>query len=220
MIEFRNINKSFHLKNKKEVEVLKNFNLFVKKQEIIILKGVSGCGKSTILNLCSALQKPSSGEIFIKEENITKLSDSYASSFRLKNIGFIFQKHNLLPDQSVLQNLAIPLLVSKLSLKEIQEKAEVLLKEFKLIELKDELVQNLSGGEAARVAIIRALMNDPAIILADEPSANLDVSLSKTFIKHMHYLQKKGKTIIIATHDDIFLKECKYSKVIYLEKKV
>lgn len=218
MIKFKNISKKFQLKNLSYLEVLNNFNLKIEKQELVLLKGESGCGKSTILNLCAALQKPNYGEIIVNNENISSLSDNFASSYRLKNIGFIFQKHNLFEHQSVLQNLCIVLLTSKYSLKEIQNKALCLLEKYDLLKLQDEDVNNLSGGQRARVAIIRALMNNPDIILADEPSSNLDIKLSNIFISQMHDLQKEGKTIIIATHDSLFEKTCKYSQIINLNK--
>ena len=219
MIEFKHIDKRFQLKNGSFLEVLNDFNLRVEKNDLLLIKGVSGCGKSTILNICAALQKPNFGEIIVNGESISKLSDSFASEFRLKNIGFIFQKHNLLTGQSVLQNLAIPLLVSNYTLSQIEKKSTNLLDKFELLNLKDEPVENLSGGESARVAILRALMNDANIILADEPTANLDLGLSELFISYMHLLKDEGKTIIISTHDDIFEKKCNYTNILNLKKR-
>lgn len=218
MIEFKNVSKHFELANKEKLHVLIDFSLHVKPKQIVLLKGASGCGKSTILSLCAAMQKPNKGEIIIKNEPIGMLSDSFASDFRLKNIGFVFQQYHLLNNQNVLQNLAIPLLVSSKSYKEIEDKADYLLDLYDLKALKYEVVENLSGGEKSRVAIVRALMNDPDIILADEPTASLDFELSQVFIESVHHLKEQGKSIIIATHDDIFEQSCKYDKLIKLDK--
>ena len=218
MIEFKNVSKHFELANKEKLEVLKNFNLHVNKEEIVLLKGASGCGKSTILSLCAAMQKPNKGEIIIKNESIGMLSDSFASAFRLENIGFIFQQHHLFENQNVLQNLAVVLLVSSKSLKHIEHKADSLLELLDLKVLKYENVENLSGGERARVAIARALMNEPDIILADEPTSNLDYELSRVFIDTLHLLKQQGKSILIATHDDMFNNYCKYDNLVELGK--
>ncbi len=218
MIEFKKVNKAFDLANKEKLEVLKDFDLSVKKNEIVLLKGASGCGKSTILSLCAAMQKPNSGKIIVNGESLGELSDRFASMFRLKHIGFIFQKHHLLKAQNTLQNLSIPLLTSTKSLKEIEYIADNLLETFDLKALKYEMIENLSGGEQQRIAIARALMNNPSIILADEPTSNLDKNLSEIFIDTVHLLKEKNKTILIATHDDIFTNKCKYDQEINLDK--
>ncbi|MSN96509.1 ABC transporter ATP-binding protein [Campylobacter sp. FMV-PI01] len=200
MIEVKNISKIFNENKNNEFCALKNVNFSVKKGEIFFLKGVSGSGKSTLLNIMAGLLKPSEGEIFMDGENISKLSIKFASKFRREKIGMIFQNFNLIPTLSVFDNIIIPTLPDKLDKKAF---AFELLDKFNIFSKKYELTKNLSGGEQQRVAIIRALINNPSIILADEPSANLDRYLSEKLIEY--FFNIKGITIVISTHDPLLL---------------
>ena len=183
---------------------LKSINLHVKEGELVVLKGSSGSGKSTILSLIAALSKPTSGEVIVGGDRISKLPDNFASDFRRHSIGFVFQKYNLIPTLSVKDNIILPLVPMNLDEKEIEEKLSRVLKMFHIEHKKNQLVKNLSGGEQQRVAISRANINNPKIIIADEPTANLDEKLSLHFIDIVKELKAQGKTIVIATHDPLF----------------
>jgi putative ABC transport system ATP-binding protein len=188
----------------KNVIALDNVNIEFKEGELIVLKGVSGSGKSTILSLIAGLIKPTSGEVIVGEKKISKIADHFVSSFRQKNIGFIFQKYNLINSLSVSENILLPLVPLNLSKVELQSRLENVLKLFSIQDKKDSLVKNLSGGEQQRTAIARANINSPKIILADEPTANLDEKLSLEFINIIKELKSQNRTIIIATHDPLF----------------
>lgn len=199
MIEIRELNKIYNQNRSNQFHALKNINLTISKGETIILRGVSGSGKSTLLSHLGALSYPSSGEILIENENIVKLPDMHASKFRSQKIGFIFQSFNLIEQLSVYENLLAPLAISSKSI-DIEE----VLKFANILHKKDEMVLNLSGGEKQRVAIARALINDPDIILADEPTANLDKENSLSFIEALKQFKSMGKTVVVATHDPLF----------------
>jgi putative ABC transport system ATP-binding protein len=203
MISFKNVSKSFILNNQK-VEALSNINLDIKEGELVVLKGISGSGKSTLISLMAALSKPSVGEIIVDNKEIAKLSDDFSSAFRNTTIGLIFQKFNLFEDLTVLDNIVLPLYPKNLDKTILLQKANSLLKKFYLDGKSDIIVKKLSGGEQQRVAIVRALISDAPIIIADEPTANLDKKLSLEFIEIMKQLKNMGKTIIIATHDPLF----------------
>ena len=170
----------------------------------MILKGVSGSGKSTLLSILGALSKPSSGDVIINNDSIAKLPDLHSSLFRAKNLGFIFQSYNLFNELNVEENISIPLVPLGFSQKEINQKVQTALNLANIEHKKDETVSNLSGGEKQRTAIARALVNNPDIILCDEPTANLDNANSLKFIEVIKKLKELNKTIIIATHDPIF----------------
>lgn len=202
MIEIKNIDKIY----KDSTVGLKDINLIINRNETVILKGKSGSGKSTLLSILVALSKPTNGEVIIDSTRISKLPDSFASIFRRDNIGFIFQKFHLIPTISVFDNIITPLLPSNISNQEMKLKADIVMKQFNIIHKKNQKVKVLSGGEQQRVAISRALVNNPTIIIADEPTANLDAKLSLEFLEYIKELKGK-KTIIIATHDNLFFNQ-------------
>ena len=207
MIKIINLNKIFYENTNKEFHALKNINLEIKKGSCTILKGGSGSGKSTLLSIISTMQKPTSGEVYYKDELISKFPDIHSSNFRAKNIGFIFQFFNLFNEFSVKDNISIPLIPLGFSQKDIDKKVEESLKLANIFHKKDELVLNLSGGEKQRCAIARALVNDAELILCDEPTAALDLKNSQNFINIIKELKALGKTIIIASHDPIFFNQ-------------
>ena len=204
MIKITNLNKVFNENTKKEFHALKDINLKIKTSSCIILKGVSGSGKSTLLSIIGTLLKPTSGEIKIDDESIAKLPDFHASAFRAKKLGFIFQSYNLFNELSVKDNISLALIPLRYSQKQINQQTLIALKLANIEHKKDEFVYNLSGGEKQRCAIARALVNNPDIILCDEPTANLDYDNSMIFIQSLKELKKLNKTIIVATHDPIF----------------
>lgn len=215
MIELKNVTKIFNENKPNEFIAVKDISFSVKKGEIFILNGVSGSGKTTVLSMVAGLYKPSAGEIIVKNESINKLSLKFMSLFRRENIGFIFQNFNLIPTLSVFENIILPALPCKIL---PLQRADELLDEFNLKNKKNELAKNLSGGEMQRVAIIRALINDADIILADEPTANLDAFLSQKFVEILKFLQNKGKTIVISTHDPFLIENSCVNSVFRLTK--
>ena len=200
MIKLTNVTKVYE----NETKALDAVSLEFKEGEFVVLKGVSGSGKSTILALIAGLLKPTSGDVLVDKKHISKLPDHFCSEFRRDNIGFIFQRYNLIATLSVEDNIALPLFPMNLDEKVLQAKLERVLKMFNIEHKKENLVKNLSGGEQQRTAIARANVNDPKIILADEPTANLDAKLSLEFIQNIKKLKSSNKTIILATHDPLF----------------
>ncbi len=184
-----------------KVHALRGVSLEVEKGEFIVILGPSGCGKTTLLNIISGILLPTSGEVEVLGERLDKLSVSKRADFRLRNIGYVFQDFNLLPDLTVYENIALPIIASK---KKPEE--ERILELLKLVGLKKEYEgrypEELSGGEQQRVAIARALANDPKIVLADEPTSNLDTETGKKIVSLLYSICKEGeKTMVVTTHD-------------------
>lgn len=204
MIKIKNLNKIFNENTKREFHILKNINLEIKDSSCIVIKGISGSGKSTLLSIIGTLLKPTSGSIEINGENISKLPDLHASKFRGEKLGFIFQSYNLFNSLSVKDNVSISLIPLGFSQKQIDELCLKALELANISHKKDEFVYNLSGGEKQRCTIARAMVNNPEIILCDEPTANLDFDNSIIFIKTLEKLKALNKIIIVATHDPIF----------------
>lgn len=204
MIELKNIIKKYEINKNNTLTALDSINITINEGELVVLKGASGSGKSTILSLIAALSKPTSGEVIVDDKRVSKLLDNFASDFRRDNIGFIFQKYNLINTLSVKENIALPLVPMNLHEDVLEEKLKRVLEMFHIEHKEYILVKNLSGGEQQRVAIARANVNSPKIILADEPTANLDEKLSLHFIEILKELKAQGKTIVVATHDPLF----------------
>ena len=201
ILELRKISREYFLNNK-ALSIFENINLSVKKKEKVALVGPSGCGKTSLLHIAGLLEAPSSGEVFVKGEEIKWNSDRILSNYRLNDIGFIFQFNNLLDDFNALENTALPYIISGNSKKIAFEKAELLLKQVGLEDRIKSFPNQLSGGEQQRVAIARSLINEPSIILADEPTGNLDLSSSMNVIEVFDRLvDEYDCSIILATHD-------------------
>ncbi|MBE0495235.1 MAG: ABC transporter ATP-binding protein [Campylobacterales bacterium] len=203
MIRAEQVSKTFNEGTPQAFQALWDISLHVKQGECVLLTGASGSGKSTLLALCAGLYQPSQGSIHVAKEPLSSLPEHFASRLRRKHIGIIFQQFHLIPRLSVLHNLALPALPDGV---DTTPRAQELLKRFGLFERQHTLASFLSGGEQQRVALIRALINDPDIILADEPSANLDATLTKELLKTFDALREAGKTLLIATHDPLLLK--------------
>lgn len=201
ILELRKISRKYFLNNK-ALSIFENINLSLKKKEKVALVGPSGCGKTSLLHIAGLLEAPSSGEVFVKGEEIKWNSDRILSNYRLNDIGFIFQFNNLLDDFNALENTALPYIISGNSKKIAFEKAELLLKQVGLEDRIKSFPNQLSGGEQQRVAIARSLINEPSIILADEPTGNLDLSSSMNVIEVFDRLvDEYDCSIILATHD-------------------
>ena len=197
MIKVSNIYKSYG-----SVEVLRGVDLTVNKGQIASIVGASGAGKSTLLQIIGTLDKADKGDITIDNQIINSLKQNKLSEFRNKKIGFVFQFHHLLPEFTALENICIPAFIAGVQKKEATEKALKLLDYLNLTDRKDHKPSMLSGGEQQRIAVARALINDPAIVLADEPSGNLDSQSAKELHKLFFDLRDKtGQTFIIVTHN-------------------
>ncbi|MBE2983813.1 ABC transporter ATP-binding protein [Campylobacter sp. RM9344] len=203
-VEVSNLNKIYHEGETNEFYALKNINLSIKSGDLVILKGVSGSGKSTLLSLIGGLSKPSSGEILINRQNVSKLPDIMASNIRHTQIGFVFQSFNLLEGLSVKDNVKAPLSILSLSKSQTEEMVQKAMQIANIAHKKDQNISSLSGGEKQRCAIARALVMEPSIILADEPTANLDKQNSLVFIQMLKKFKELKKTVIVATHDILF----------------
>jgi len=188
------------------VKAVQDVNLKIKGRDFIVIKGPSGAGKTTLLNLIGGLDSPNEGTIFSSGVKITNLQEESLSLFRLINTGFVFQNYNLISTLTAEENVIFPMNLAGMTLKEQREKAVSLLKKIGLEDRREHLPFQLSAGEQQRVAIARALANDPPIILADEPTANLDKNTSMFIRDLFDDMKKDGKTIIIATHDDFLIK--------------
>jgi putative ABC transport system ATP-binding protein len=201
ILEVRNIEKSYSL-GKIQVPALRGISFNVHQGEFLAIFGPSGSGKSTLLHLMGGLDRPEEGEILIDGSNLQDLHDNELAELRLKKIGFVFQFFNLLPRLTALRNVELPLTVAGLPEKEALEKAEEMLKLMGLEARVDHRPSELSGGEQQRVAMARALINDPKIVLADEPTGNLDTKTGWELVELMRKLNKeKGQTFVMITHD-------------------
>lgn len=200
MIKVENIKKSFGT-----LEVLKGINLEIPSHKIHSIVGASGAGKTTLLQILGTLSKPDSGEIFYNNKKISSFSEKELSLFRNREIGFVFQFHHLLPEFTALENVCIPAFIAKTNKPDAEKKAKELLDYLGLSERISHKPSELSGGEKQRVAVARALINNPSVVLADEPSGNLDSSTRNELHELLFKLRDDfGQTFIIVTHDNDF----------------
>ncbi len=217
MIVLENIKKEYKSSGVK-TEVLKGINLSIKNGEFIMIIGKSGCGKSTLLNIIGAMDSASAGQYIFNNENILTLSKDKLSSFRRDNISFIFQAFNLIPELNVLENVAMPLGYQGIGKSERNKKALSALKKVGMDSMAKKAPNKLSGGEKQRVAIARAIVDENQLILADEPTGNLDEKNSLDIIKLLEELNKSGATIVMVTHDMELIKYA--SRVLFIENGV
>lgn len=198
MIEISNITKKFD-----SLEVLKGINLTIPKGEIVSIVGASGAGKTTLLQIIGTLEKPTSGSILFDNKRVDNLADREMARFRNANIGFVFQFHQLLPEFTALENIMLPALINGKGNREAQKRAVELLDFLGLSDRAQHKPAQLSGGEKQRVAVARALVNNPSVILADEPSGSLDTH-NKTELHNLFFDLRRqwGQTFIIVTHDE------------------
>lgn len=198
MLEVKNINKSYG-----SLHVLRDINLTINQGEVVSVVGASGAGKTTLLQIIGTLDRPDSGSILYDGQDVTKLSESKLAHFRNEHIGFVFQFHNLLPEFTALENICMPALIKGESLKEARVKAEELMDFLNIRSRAEHKPSELSGGEQQRVAVARALINKPSVVLADEPSGNLD----SIHAQELHQLffdlrQQFNQTFMIVTHNE------------------
>ena len=203
IIKLKDVSKVYRTK---EIETLalENVNLEIREGEFVSVMGPSGCGKSTLLNIIGLLDVPTSGSVIIKDDATAKMNDSQLSEFRNHNIGFVFQSFHLIPSLNVAENVALPLIYrSGISGKERKQKIEEVLMKLGLNHRMRHFPGQLSGGQCQRVAIARAIVGDPKIILADEPTGNLDSKMGQEVMEILHKLNKEdGRTIVMVTHNE------------------
>ncbi len=217
MIDLQNVTKTY-LVQKTIFHALLDVSLHVKAGEAVLLRGPSGSGKSTLLSIVGGLLKPTAGAVHVNGISLAKIPDDYASLFRREHVGFIFQKYNLISDISVLDNVLSPLLPTPISYERCKQKAAKAMEIASIAHKKHQQVSHLSGGEQQRVAIARALVHEPSVLLADEPSANLDPVLTHAFLEEMEGIKALGKTLVIASHDEILLRSSLFDRIVVLKE--
>ena len=201
VIEIENIARHFYVGNE-TIKALKKIDISIEKNEFVALMGQSGSGKSTLMNILGCLDTPTNGKYHLADKNVSLLNDNSLAEIRNKEIGFVFQSFNLLPKSTALENVMLPLIYSGFDKKERREKALVALEKVNLSDRVNHRPNELSGGQRQRVAVARALVNNPSIILADEPTGNLDSATSEEIMALFQNIHKNGNTIIIVTHEE------------------
>jgi putative ABC transport system ATP-binding protein len=201
IIHLEGIRKSYFM-GKQVLEVLGGVSLDIFKNEYVALMGPSGSGKSTLMNIVGCLDTPTSGKYILNDQDVSKMEDNALAEIRNKEIGFVFQQFNLLPRLTALENVALPLIYAGLSRKQRTEKAKHVLELVNLTDRSHHKPNELSGGQSQRVAIARALVNDPAIILADEPTGNLDTKTSYEIMDIFEKINSAGNTVVLVTHEE------------------
>ncbi len=201
ILQLNNIQKSYYL-GTQELPVLKGITLDIYKNDYVALMGPSGSGKSTLMNILGCLDSPTGGMYILNGKDVSSMEDDDLAAVRNKDIGFVFQQFNLLPRLTAAENVALPLIYAGVNKKDRMERAEAVLAKVKLEDRTHHKPNELSGGQCQRVAIARALINNPAIILADEPTGNLDSKTSHEIMDILDKLHAEGNTIVLVTHEE------------------
>jgi len=215
IIRTEKADKIYYQGRPEEVRALQQIDLEILKNRLVLIRGPSGSGKTTLLNVISTIDRPTNGRILLHGEDVSKYSDVQLSRIRQKTIGLIFQNFNLLPRLPAWENVAFPLLPLGVMEKERRRRSMEMLIQMKLEKRINHPPEQMSGGEQQRVSIARALINDPDIVIADEPTSNIDAESINIFLDILMDLKRKGKTIVVSSHDPIFLN---YSETIFLLK--
>jgi len=200
MVQTEALEKTYELGDQK-IEVLKHLDLSIPKAKFIALRGASGSGKTTLLNIIGGIDRPTSGKIFVAGQDLTLKDEDFLSDFRCNNVGFVFQAYNLVSTLTVAENVAFPMEWTRKPEEKIEIRVNELLETVGLQHRMNHFAAQLSGGEQQRVAFARALANDPQLILADEPTGNLDTKNAQKIIQVLQILKEHGKTVIVSTHD-------------------
>lgn len=203
MIKTENLTKYFNRGNPDEVLAVNDVSIEVKQGDFAVFKGPSGSGKTTLLSLIGCMSRPTSGRVIVEDRDVSRLPERFMTEVRRNTFGFIFQQFHLIKGISVCDNVMLPVLPTDIKPSKLRQSAVRILENLGMSGRIEFPVQKLSGGEQQRTAIARALINNPDIILADEPTAHLDTHLSEEFLSIMRNLQQQGKTIVIATHDPL-----------------
>jgi len=200
MVNAQALEKTYELGTSK-ISVLKDINLEIPPAKFVVICGPSGSGKTTLLNIIGGIDRPTKGKIIVAEKDLTVQDEDFLSDFRCNNVGFVFQAYNLVSTLTVAENIAFPMEWTQTPEKEVEKRVEELLETVGLEHRANHFPSQLSGGEQQRVAFARALANNPELILADEPTGNLDVTNAQKIIQVLQFLKSQGKTIIVSTHD-------------------
>jgi putative ABC transport system ATP-binding protein len=203
MIKTENL-KKIYMTEEVETTALNNVNFQVKEGEFVSIMGPSGCGKSTLLNLIGLLDNPSDGKYFFLEHEVSRYSERQRANLRKHNIGFVFQSFNLIDELTVSENIELPLLYQKVSARDRKKRVDEVMEQMQIMHRKNHFPQQLSGGQQQRVAVGRAVVGNPKLILADEPTGNLDSSHGEEVMKMMLDLNESGTTIIMVTHSPTY----------------
>lgn len=201
VIHLEDIRKSYFI-GKNELPVLKGVSLDILKNEYVALMGPSGSGKSTLMNILGALDTPTSGKYILSGHDVSRMEDNELARIRNQEIGFVFQQFNLMPRLSALENVAVPLIYAGVGKREREDKARAMLEKVGLGDRYKHRPNELSGGQCQRVAIARALVNDPSLILADEPTGNLDTKTSVEIMEIFGRIHDSGNTVVLVTHEE------------------
>lgn len=201
IIHLDNIRKSYFM-GRQELQVLKGISLSIQKNEYVALMGPSGSGKSTLMNILGCLDSPTGGDYYLNGHQVSKMMDNDLAEVRNKEIGFVFQQFNLLPRLSAVENVTLPLIYSGIPRKQRTEMAMAVLEQVDLADRSHHRPNELSGGQCQRVAIARALVNNPSLVLADEPTGNLDTKTSYEIMNIFGRIQEAGNTIVLVTHEE------------------
>jgi putative ABC transport system ATP-binding protein len=200
MVSAQGLDKIYEI-GKTKIQVLKNINLQIPRAKFVVLCGASGSGKTTLLNIIGGIDKPTKGKITVAGEDLTVQNEDFLSDFRCSHVGFVFQAYNLVSTLTVAENVAFPMEWTRKPEADIEKRAAELLDTVGLANRANHFPSQLSGGEQQRVAFARALANDPELVLADEPTGNLDAVNAEKIVQVLQLLKEKGKTVIVSTHD-------------------
>jgi putative ABC transport system ATP-binding protein len=203
MIELREVKKAFNQGQHNEYWALSGISLAIEAKRVTALRGPSGSGKTTLLTLIGCLARPTSGRVTLHGRDISGLPERFLTEIRRKTFGFVFQQFNLIKGLSAIENVMLPAYPTGRPHRELAERAEALLERLRLAHRRDARAEWLSGGEQQRVAIARALINDPEVLIADEPTANLDTTLAKEFMAILDRFGEEGRTVILTSHDPL-----------------
>ncbi len=214
MIELLAVRKAFHQGRDNEYWALNGIDLTIEAGKVTALRGPSGSGKTTLLTIAGCLARPTSGRVRLKGEDISGLPERFLTSLRRQTFGFVFQQFNLIKGLSALDNVMLPAYPLGPRYRELRERAEARLAQLRLGHRRDARVEWLSGGEQQRVAIARALINDPQVIIADEPTANLDTALSKEFLAILQEINAQGRTVLLTSHDPLVVESAAVHRVV------
>lgn len=207
IIRLENISKIYNMGSSYEVKALRDINITIREKDFVLFTGSSGSGKTTLLSIIGTIERPTTGRILLWKNDISEYSDHALSEIRFKNIGFIFQNINLISGLPAWENASLPLIPYGMELQKRYNLAVKRLTDLDLMERTHHVPEQLSGGEQQKVAVARALINDPSIIIADEPTSNLDYRSEETILKILEKLNSRGKTVVISSHNPIFFKK-------------
>lgn len=216
-IRTEKVQKVYNFGKPDEMTALHDVSLEINRGKVTVLKGPSGSGKTSLLSAIGCMSRPTAGSIIIDGKDVVKLPEKFLTNIRRKKFGFIFQQFHLIRNVTVLENILLPLYPLNIKPSEMKERSLAIMNQFSIAEKKNLKVKNLSGGEQQRVAIARALINNPEVIIADEPTAHLDMQLASEFMDILALQSRAGKTIIIATHDPFVYEHPLVNKTIVMK---